>query len=472
VPERLGPEERTDGASSGATLSRRSLLKRTAGAAVLLLGGELLSSRRSVLGFTPSVAASDASTFFLFGLPTTDPAQPPFLQATTASGSQISLAPVATQLAAIPVKSPDQRLLGLVSIAEDTEIQLSVSFLDAGSGATTSQGTLDLVGVPQGTSLLITSSFAADSTTLCLILSITVPTPTGMITKPDPVTGGVLQLAGATWVSHHALVYFDGSTSAFTGPFDLADAPSLARVNVTASDTDVYVWTMDEPAAIFRMKGAEGPMPTPRLSVFPLGLGTPRVIVAAPDAWPVNGEPCLPLGSGQIARLVYGTDLEIYSAGDGTMTRFPIPPLAEIGAKPSAPTMELRENGTIFLSAPAIGRAVVVDPSKSFGVLANVSYRPPLYAAGAPSGKAALAAAGDLLYVLGDTQVGGVAAYNVISGLVQQSYTDDRHYSGLHILPSGNLVAVAPTSPRLTILSGTLASIAQMDPELDVVAVY
>jgi hypothetical protein len=447
------------------------LLGRSVGAGLLLLGAELLPSRRSLLGLlpTPSVAASSSSLFFLYGLPGSDPSLPSSVQAASATGAEAGLRSVASELATLPVKSPDQRSLGLIAIGPGgTGTVVSVSYIDTQSGATTSQGTLDVSDMPEGTSLLITPTFAADSTTLCLVLSITVPTPTGIISKLDPLTGRTLKLDGATWVSHHALAYFDGSKSTFTGPFDLADAPSLARVNVTADAKDLFLWTIDEPAAIFRLRGRDAAVPVTRLSVFPLGSGNPRLVTEAPGPWPVNGEPIVPLSTGEVARLAYGTELEIYSPLDGAAKRVPIPKLDAIGAKPSSPTMESLVNGTLFVSAPAIGSALVVDPSKDFVVVASVSYPIPLYASGGPSGKTVLSPAGDVLYVLGDARAGGLAAYETASGLLKESYRGDQHYSGLRLLPSGNLVAVAPTSPRVSFFTPALEFVGSFDTELDI----
>lgn len=441
------------------------------GEAVLLLGVDLLPSRPSLLGLLPAspVAASSPSLFFLLGLPSSDPTLPSSVQATDTAAAQPDLAPVATQLATVPLRSPDQRSLALVALTEElTGVGLSVSYLDTESGLSTSRGTLHLTAIPDDASLLITPTFAADSTTLCLVLSITVPTPAGTVLKPDPRTGGTLQLEGATWESHHALVYFDGSTSAFSGPFDLAGAPSLARVNITANINDLFLWTIDEPAAIFRVSGSAAPPPVTRLSVFPLGSGKPRLVTPAPGPWPVNGEPLVPASTGEIVRLAYGTELEIYSPVDGTATRMPIPQLGPLRAKPSAPSMEPRDDGTIFLAAPAIASAVVIDPAKGFGVVTSVSYPVPLHAYGGPSRKAVLARAGDLVYVLGDAHIGGLAAYETTTGRLEESYTGDQQYSGLQLLPSGNLVAVATQSPKLNFFSPALELIGSLDTDLDI----
>ena len=64
-----------------------------------------------------------------------------------------------------------------------------------------------------------------------------------------------------------------------------------------------------------------------------------------------------------------------------------------------------------------------------------------------------LSPAGDILYVLGPADAGGLCAYHVASGALTHSYTEGRHYAGLHQLPSGTLLAVGPEKPRLAFFS-------------------
>src|SRR5207249_7477894 len=67
--------------------------------------------------------------------------------------------------------------------------------------------------------------------TCALPISVTTPTNRRMLPKLDPLTGNMRMVESVTWVSRHVLAYFDSRTGSFTGPFDLADAPSLAHVN-------------------------------------------------------------------------------------------------------------------------------------------------------------------------------------------------------------------------------------------------
>jgi hypothetical protein len=410
------------------------------------------------------------STFFLYGLPAADPTLPAAVQVATVSGAGLGLTSIASELANVPIRSPDGTRLGLVFVAQDPEkagASVSVSYVDAKTGATTVTADLLLPDLPQGTSLLVTPTFAEDSTTLCLVLSVTTPSPTGPVRKSDPDTGLVLELQGAVWTSHHEIAFFDGTRATFAGPFDLADAPSLASVNVVATGKDLWLWTIDEPISIVKEKGSNAAAVT-RLSVFPLGSGQPRLVTPAPGPWPVNGEPVIPLANGQISRLVYGSDLQIYSSGDATAETVVLPQLF-VGAKPSEPAMERRDDGTLFISTPVLGTALVVDPAHAFEVVRQVSYPVPLYAAGGR--QAALSPAGDALYVLGDYRTGGsLACYDTASGNLRSSYRSGQQFSGLQLLESGDLVAVAPTSPKLGTFTPDLEPIDFADTDIDIVA--
>lgn len=456
----------------GPVLTRRALLGRSVGAAVLLLGAEFIPGRRSLLDIVAAASTNTLppSTFFLYGLPVADPALPAAVQVATASGAGLGLTSIASELAAAPIRSPDGTRLALISVTQDTDkagATVSVSYVDAKMGATTVTAVLVLPDLPQGTSLLVTPVFAEDSTTLCLVLSVTIPSPTGPIRKTDPDTGFVLQLDGAIWTSHHEIAFFDGVRASFAGPFDLDDAPALASVNVVATDKDLWLWTIDEPISIVKEKGSDA-APIARLSVFPLGSGQPRLVTAAPGPWPVNGEPLLPLATGEIARLVYGSDLQVYSSVDGTAETVVFPQLF-VGAKPSEPTMERRDDGTLFISAPVLGTALIVDPGQEFEVVRQVSYPIPLYAAGGR--QAVLSPTGDALYVLGDYRIGGsLACYDTASGKLRSSYRSGQQFSSLQLLGSGDLVAVGPTSPKLGTFTPDLEPIDFADTDIDIVA--
>jgi len=460
------------GPGAPAVLSRRAFLGRGVGAAVLLLGTEMVSGRRHLLDLLPTPADGGGSaTFFLYGLPTSDAKLPGAIRSAVADGATLRLASIASELAALPIKSPDGGWLALTSISQDgADAALTVSLLDTTTGTTSLRRTCKLPNVPADASLLVTPAWAVDSTVLCLVLSITVPTWTGLITKVDPLTGAGVDVQTANWRSHHELLYFDGKKGDFIGPLDLDDAPSLASVNAVATDKELFLWTIDEPASFIREKGSDA-APSTRLSVFSLGSGKPGRVMSAPGPWPVNGEPVLPLGTGQVGRLVYGTDLHVYSSTDDSIQGVNFPQLT-VAARPSAPTIESRKDGTLFISAPVLGQALIVDPAKEFSIITSVSYPPPLYAGGAPDSKAALSASGDTLYVLGDPQTGGLAAYDTASGKIRDAFASAQQFSGVQLLQDGNILAVAPDAPRLGVFGPDLNSIFSADTDIDVVAIF
>jgi hypothetical protein len=458
VRRRIAP---ADGQSAESGITRRELLKRGVGATVLVAAPDLLSST-SALG-APGNAA--AGFFFLFGI--ADPATASSLEAGRPPAPGVAgLSPIATELAALPVTSPNGTKLALVTVEDHgAAAVVKMRIVDKQSAAAVSTGTLTLPRSPDAL-ILVTPTFAADSATLCLVLSITVPTARGTGTKLNPNTGEIVTVPTTTWVSHHALAYFNSDQHRVTGPFDLADAPSLARVNVGATANDLFLWTLAEPAA------TPGPTPETQLAVFPLESGKPRLTVPAPGAWPVNEEPTVSLSNGKVARLVYSEQIELYSSKDGSRTSLTIAPFAEGSTKPAPATMQLRPDGRVFLSKPAIGKAVIVDPLDSFRVVSSVAFPPPELASGGPSGKAALAADGKTVYVLGSAQDGGISAYDASSGTLVASHADGLQYAGLYALPSGALVAVKDSSPRLSFFDSSLNAIGVADTNLHVVEVF
>lgn len=242
--------------------SRRAFLARSAGAAVLLVGAGRLPFRLGRASGTlgASAAPPDLAPYYIYGLPTTDPTAPTAVEAQGSQRGVLADVPAGTGLAALPVKSPDGETLALVSVGETGAAPaLFVTYLDVGTGQIRTQADLPLPDLPIDTSLLVTPAFAADSSTLCLVLSITVPTRTTPVRKMDPESGAVVIVPGATWVSHHALAYFQGRTGEFVGPFDLDDSPSLARVNVAANSSDLFVWSIEYPGP--PQRGVSAPSP-------------------------------------------------------------------------------------------------------------------------------------------------------------------------------------------------------------------
>ena len=129
-------------------------------------------------------------------------------------------------------------------------------------------------GRPAAAQVLVTPVFSAVSAVLALVLSITVPGKWRTVVKTNPQTGVGQSYQAATWVSHHELAYLDRSSGSFSGPFKLADEPSLAQVSAVATAADLFLWTVDEAAELIKAKGFKSGAavrPTTRLQAFPLG---------------------------------------------------------------------------------------------------------------------------------------------------------------------------------------------------------
>lgn len=470
-------------------LVRRDVLKGSVGVAVLLASPDMFStkhkasvrSRRASAGARNAAVATVADAtlpyFFIYGIPGPGPTPGPSLgvgrssASASAKAAAISLAPVATQLAAVPVESPDGSSLALLTVDGSAGMAtVSIYIVDRLSTAITSSGKLALPGVKDGTSLLVTPTFSADSRTVALALSVTVPTHLRQVTK-GPSLGQASQLIHtATWTCHHELAYFKTDTASFTGPFHISDAPSLPRVNVGADSEAFYLWTVEE--ITHGTKRHPQPAPVPRLTSFTLGSGATRFSVPAPGPWPVNREPVVTLPTGDIARLVNGRTVQVLAPRSGAIRNFDIAPLQLSSAKPGPATMQLRSDGLIFLARAAIGRAVLVDPARSFRVLSAVSYPVPFHASGPPVSKAVLSADGTRLYTLGGVHGGGLSAYDVANGSLVASYSRGVDYSGLYQLASGTLLAIGTNSPRLGFFTPSLSPAGTGDTDLNVTAVF
>lgn len=312
----------------------------------------------------------------------------------------------------------------------------------------------------------------AEILTVALVLAITIPVSGGTLRKTDPRTGNVVTGTATTWTSHHALAYFDSSSGAFTGPFELSDAPALALTTVAANGSDLFVWTTPEPQAADYSKAHPSSAPLSTVSAYPLGSGQSRFAAPSLAPWP-GGEPVVSLASGDIARLVYGRDLQVCSAQTGDISTRTLAPLSAGHPKPSAVTMQARSDGTLFITKPGSGTAIVVDPASSFAVTSQVSFPAPLAPGSAPWSKAVLSPAGDTLYVLGGASSGGVSAYDMSTGTLIASYVQGGvHYGGLSVLPSGNLLAAGPAHPRLTFFSPELSVLGTADTSLQIAAVF
>jgi hypothetical protein len=453
----------------GAVIGRRSLLAGSVGTAILM-ALQRPASAQSLPADKP---------VFVFGMP--DPQGPLGSQIQSVTGATPAAfraaavpASATTELATLPVKSPDGTALVLASVLERPTSALAISLVDTQSTATLVRGTLPLA-LPEGALVLVNPTFSADSAVVAFVLSITVPTNWRTIVKRNPRTGTTRTLQAATWVSHHELAYFDRRSASFAGPFALADAPSLARVSAAATSSELFLWTVDEAGAIRRpagFKGGPSIRPTTRLSAFALAEGKARFTVPAPGPWPVSGEPVEVLPSGDLVRLAYGHTTELYSARTGDAIETTIPALNLPSAKPGVPAMQVLPDGTVFINSPAIGRAVIVDPAHSSAPRSVVTYTPPRWPASAPASKAVLSADGRTLYVLGGARVGGLAAYDVATNKLAGSYSKGTHFAGLYQLASGTLIAVGVGNSKLEYYSPSLAPLGTAVTDLYVSAVF
>lgn len=377
--------------------------------------------------------------------------------------------PVAAKLASTPVSSPNRSTVALVTVHPVAAgAKVTLTLVDSATAAISKQGSLTITDIRDGANILATPVFAPGTPTIAVVLAITEPTDSHPARKADSRTGRTVPMHAVTWTSHHALAYFDRRSGEFTGPFHLDNAPSLALSTAAANSSDLFLWTTREPQPV---KTRPKPPPLPWVSVFPLGSGRARASVPSPAPWPA-GEPVVTLPTGEVGRLVNGRAVQVSSARTGEVTQTMIAPLHATRAKPSAVTMESRPDGTVFMTKPGIGQAVVTDPADSFRVKAKVSYPVPAAPLGAPWSKAVLSHAGDTLYVLGAAKTGGISAYDMATGRLTGSYSHGRPYFGLYQLPSGTLLTVSPENPRLEFFSPHLTPLGTAATSLHVSAVF
>ena len=458
----------------GIGLSRRRVLAGGIGAGGLLALPDLGTSDR--LDARAGVSDRAASRYaFLYGMPDPGPASGGSLAAAmcpvSRTASMAAPVPVAINLAAAPVSSPDQTITALATVDMVRDgAKITLTLLDASTAAVAHQGSVTVAGVPHDANVLVTPVFAAGSRIVSLVLAITTPVGKRLMRRADPHTGSMVTRGATTWRSHHELAYFDQDSGAITGPFHLSDEPSLALSTAAANGSDLLMWTTREPqpgdTAEIRAQAS-----LTRLSVFPLGSGTARLSAPAPAPWP-GGEPRVTLPTGDMARLVRGRDVQVCSTRTGEVTELGIPALGRVRAKPSAVTMQVRPDGTVFMTKPGAGVAVIADPADSFRTRNQIHFPVPASPLGAPWSKAVLSAAGETMYVLGPRATGGLCAYDVRSGKLVGSYSEGRQYAGLYQLPSGTLLAVRPENPRLAFFSSGLSPLGTADTTLYVSAVF
>jgi hypothetical protein len=133
--------------------------------------------------------------------------------------------------------------------------------------------------------------------------------------------------------------------------------------------------------------------------------------------------------------------------------------------------MALRDDGTVFLANPTIGRAMLADPTSGFAPRATMTYPVPVGASGVGP-KVALSADGATLYAVGSSSAGGLAAYDVASGALVASYSDKQPYNSVTVLPSGTLLAAPVAGSRLNFFGPSLKPLGAVPCDITVTAVY
>jgi hypothetical protein len=475
--QRVTAATRSGIAGTPLRLSRREILAGGVGAGALIALPDLsLAGRfggRAVTSGAPASSAKSASRYVLiYGVPDSS-APGASIEAAMSPAAKAKTLPqpkaVAAQLAALPVASPNQESVALVTVENVSRgASVTLTLVNAASAVVEKKGTLAITGIADGSSIIATTVFAPGTTTIALVLGITEPTDKRPAVKKDPRTGQKVPFDAVTWVSHHELAYFDTATGTFSGPFSLNDAPALALHSAGANSSDLFVWTTAEPQPGTK-KGTQAPLPW--VSAFPLGTGKARLRVPSPAPWP-GGEPVATLAGGDVARFVNGSAVQVASAQTGEVTQTKISALSGPLAKPGAVTMTARPDGSVFIAKPAAGRAVLTDPQDSFSVKAQVDFPAPAYPGGGPASKAVLSASGDTLYVLGGAKAGGLSAYSVATGKMTASYSHSAHYNALYLLPSGDLLAMSAANPRLAFFSPDLEQIGTASTTLQIAAAY
>ena len=470
IRRREGGASPRDAARDGFGLSRREILAGGIGTGALIALPDLGVGGRS--GIRP--AAPDKAAFryaFLYGTPAPESLTGASVMAVMCPGPRHAPVRVATKLAAAPVSSPDLATTALATVHKaDDGVKVTLTLVSVCSAAVTEQASVTVPGVPDGAHILVTPVFAPGSAVVALVLAITVPVSRRLIHKAHPAGGAGTSRWATTWRSHHALAYFDRRSGSVTGPFHLAGEPSLALCTAAANNSDLLLWTTREPQHGDPAE-TRGRALLSRVSVFPLGSGKARFSGPAPAPWPA-GEPVVTLPNGDGARLVRGRDVQVCCARTGKVTELAVAPLSHVRAKPSAVTMQTRPDGTVFMTKPGCGVAVVADPADSFRVRAHIRFPVPASPHGAPWSKAVLAPAGDTLYVVGSARTGGLCAYDVASGALTGSYSEGRHYAGLYQMPSGTLLAVGTENPRLAFFSPALSPLGTANTSLHVSALF
>jgi hypothetical protein len=430
--------------TNSSRISRRAFLAAGAGASVLVAVPDLFLA--GAAHAQAAVPAAGGGRFFLYG--TTGPNmhaaidswQPPAKGMAAPKPST-----VASALAALPVKSHDGTAVAVPTVRMmATGAAVTVSIVSTDVPGTQSSATLQLPGVPSDALVLVRPVFAGSST-VALMLAVSVPSPGGMFTKTS-TSGEPMNVPAVSWTTNHHLAYLDRDALTFTGPFDLASAPSLAWTDTVADEHHLYVWTMKEPAA-GAGKTSMVPVSPPRLVAYKLGTGEASLSMRSPGAWPA-GQNGHVLQTNDIVRLVDGRDLEVFTPASGRLARVPLAPLDTQTAKPGVTNIHHRPDGTLVVANAAIGRAFVVDPASSFATSGVIDFPRPAIPLGGSDSKTALSPDGTVLFALGAADAGGLSAIDLATGALIASFSKGTHYGSVHRLPGGSLVAVNPGEGR------------------------
>jgi len=441
-------------------LTRRAALAGGLGITALIAIPDILtgSGAYAAQAGSGAPAASAAGHFYLYG--TTGPTTRSGVEErrSPVDGSSGSATSLITGLDLAPVKSPDGAALALVATSPTgSSRSVTLTLVNTLSGAASSTGTLRLSGASPEASILAKPVFAG-AATVALIIAISEPSAPRTMRKTSSA-GQEIVSTGYTWTTHHAVAYFDRARSTFAGPFPLSlgATPYLALTDVAADSTHLYLWAIQDYSRIRAVKGAVNPALTTEFFAVPLGSGIPRVATASTGAWP-SGAQAQILSTGQVARVLAGRNLEVFSPADGTLRTVAVAPMNQVGAaKPGAITLENLPNGHTLITNSALGRATVVNPSAGFTTVSVIDHPRVPY----PVRGAVASGDGKTLYTLGARGTGGLNAYSLADGALTASYSHGETYTGVYQLSSGTLLALTP---------GTQTGLSFFTPQLDPVA--
>ena len=429
-------------------LTRRAALAGGLGITALIAVPNVLAGSAAYAEQAPGTgrlpgASLPVSHFYLYG--TTGPTTRSGVEQRGAAATGASAgAPrsLLTGLDLAPVKSPDGTALALVATSPAGSARtVTLTLVDTASGTASSTGTLRISDASTEASILTRPVFAG-SGTVALVIAISEPSAPRTLTKILP-DGRETTTTGHTWTTHHAVAYYDRASSGFTGPFPLrlGSAPYLALTDAAADDTDLYLWAVQDYSRTRSGKGAANPSLTTEFFAVPLGSGTPRLTAVSTGPWPSGAAARILPATGQVARVLAGRDLEVYSPADGTLRAVALAPMRQVGAaKPGAVTLEDLPDGNTLITNSALGRATVVDPAAGFATVSVIDHpRLPRPVRGAVA-----SADGRTLYTLGDREAGGLNAYSLANGKLTASYSHGESYTGVYLLAGGNLLTLTP----------------------------